>query len=306
MKVFYHIDNDGKCAGFWVYQMVTQDKYGKECIPINYDISFPFEKINPNEKVYIVDYSILPKEMDKLFEITPNIVWIDHHKTAIERYKDYNKPIRGVRYDGVAGCMLTFCYLHFMTQADEGEIKPFEKDMVKYAPLFTKLIADYDVWTFEYGDETRGFEKGFSLYPHEPTDRIWGDLFDQYLFTNDKSERDNLTKKIAKEGQLFIKYRKAMMKSYCKANGFEAMLENSYKVYAVNMAMISSDDFVIDNIDDYDLLVGFSCDGHQWRYSFRSAKENIDCAKIAERYGGGGHKGAAGCTTAHFLLTRID
>ena len=305
MKIFYHIDNDGKCAGFWVYQMVYPDQYRKECIPINYDVPFPFEKINKNEKVYIVDYSILPEEMDRLFEITSNVTWIDHHKSAIERYKDYDKEIRGVRYDGVAGCMLTFCYLHFMTQAGEGDIIPFELNMVQYAPLFTKLIADYDVWTFEYGDQTRGFEKGFSLYPHEPTDQIWGDLFDQYLFINDKSEKDNLTKKIAKEGHLLIKYRRAMMKSYCKANGFEAMLENSYKVYAVNMAMMSSDDFVIDNVDDYDLLVGFSCDGHQWRYSFRSAKEKIDCAKIAERYGGGGHKGAAGCNTKDFILKRI-
>ena len=305
MKIFYHIDNDGKCAGFWVYQMVYPDQYRKECIPINYDVPFPFEKINKNEKVYIVDYSILPEEMDRLFEITSNVTWIDHHKSAIERYKDYDKEIRGVRYDGVAGCMLTFCYLHFMTQAGEGDIIPFELNMVQYAPLFTKLIADYDVWTFEYGDQTRGFEKGFSLYPHEPTDQIWGDLFDQYLFINDKSEKDNLTKKIAKEGHLLIKYRRAMMKSYCKANGFEAMLENSYKVYAVNMAMMSSDDFVIDNVDDYDLLVGFSCDGHQWRYSFRSAKEKIDCAKIAERYGGGGHVGAAGCNTKDFILKRI-
>ena len=305
MKIFYHIDNDGKCAGFWVYQMVYPDQYRKECIPINYDVPFPFEKINKNERVYIVDYSILPEEMDRLFEITSNVTWIDHHKSAIERYKDYDKEIRGVRYDGVAGCMLTFCYLHFMTQAGEGDIIPFELNMVQYAPLFTKLIADYDVWTFEYGDQTRGFEKGFSLYPHEPTDQIWGDLFDQYLFINDKSEKDNLTKKIAKEGHLLIKYRRAMMKSYCKANGFEAMLENSYKVYAVNMAMMSSDDFVIDNVDDYDLLVGFSCDGHQWRYSFRSAKEKIDCAKIAERYGGGGHVGAAGCNTKDFILKRI-
>ena len=305
MKIFYHIDNDGKCAGFWVYQMVYPDQYRKECIPINYDVPFPFEKINKNEKVYIVDYSILPEEMDRLFEITSNVTWIDHHKSAIERYKDYDKEIRGVRYDGVAGCMLTFCYLHFMTQAGEGDIIPFELNMVQYAPLFTKLIADYDVWTFEYGDQTREFEKGFSLYPHEPTDQIWGDLFDQYLFINDKSEKDNLTKKIAKEGHLLIKYRRAMMKSYCKANGFEAMLENSYKVYAVNMAMMSSDDFVIDNVDDYDLLVGFSCDGHQWRYSFRSAKEKIDCAKIAERYGGGGHVGAAGCNTKDFILKRI-
>lgn len=299
MKVFYHIDNDGKCAGFWVHQMIRPDQYGKECIPINYDIPFPFEKINHDEKVYIVDYSILPEEMDQLLEITSDVVWIDHHKTAIERYKDYNKPIRGVRYDGVAGCMLTFCYLHFMTNVDGREILPFELDMVKYAPLFTKLIADYDVWTFEYGDQTREFEKGFSLYPHEPTDRIWTDLFDQFYFADGELGKNSLTRKIAENGRLLIKYRKSLMTAYCKSKGFEAML-NGHKCFAVNMAMMSSDDFIIDNSDEYDLFVGFSFNGKTWNYSLRSTK--IDCSEIAKKYGGGGHVGAAGCNTKDFIL----
>ena len=299
MKIFYHMDNDGKCAGFWVYQMVTLDQYGKECIPINYDISFPFEKINPNEKVYIVDYSIFPEEMDKLLGITPNVTWIDHHKTAIERYKDYDKEIRGIRYDGIAGCMLTYCYLTFMINVNENEVFPFEINMTKHAPLFTKYIADYDVWAFKYGDETRAFEKGLSLYSHDPEDQIWQTLFDQYLFGNDESGKNNLTKSIVEKGKLLIHYRKMQMKTYCKSKGFESMLDG-HKCFAVNMAMMSSDDFIIDNSDEYDLFVGFSFNGKTWNYSLRSTK--IDCSEIAKKYGGGGHVGAAGCNTKDFIL----
>lgn len=299
MKIFYHMDNDGKCAGFWVYQIVKPDQYGKECVPINYDIPFPFEKINPNEKVYIVDYSIFPEEMDKLLAITPNVTWIDHHKTAIERYKDYDKEIRGIRYDGIAGCMLTYCYLTFMTDSGDGNINSFELNMTEYAPMFTKLIADYDVWTFKYGDQTREFEKGFSLYPHEPTDRIWIDLFDQFCFADGELGKNSLTRKIAEDGRLLIKYRKSLMTTYCKAKGFEAML-NGHKCFAVNMAMMSSDDFIIDDPDKYDLFVGFSFNGKTWNYSLRSTK--IDCSEIAKKYGGGGHIGAAGCNTKEFIL----
>lgn len=304
MKIFYHIDNDGKCAGFWVYQMVKPDQYGKECIPINYDIPFPFEKVNPDEKVYIVDYSILPEEMDQLLEITSDVVWIDHHKTAIERYKDYDKPIRGVRYDGVAGCMLTFCYLHFMINVDGRETLPFELDMVKYAPLFTKLIADYDVWAFEYGDQTREFEKGFSLYPHEPTDQIWAGLFNQFFFTDDELGKNNLIKKIIEDGRLLIKYRKSLMTAYCKSKGFEATIDG-HKVFAINMAMLNSDDFIVDNPEDYDMFVGFSFNGETWNYSLRAAKDYVDCSEVAKKYGGGGHVGAAGCNTTDFILKRI-
>lgn len=75
-----------------------------------------------------------------------------------------------------------------------------------------------------------------------------------------------------------------------------------HKCFAVNMAMISSDDFVIDNVDDYDILVGFSFDGESWNYSLRSTK--IDCSKVAMKYGGGGHKGAAGFNNSNFVLRK--
>lgn len=112
MKVFYHSDNDGKCAGYWVKTLnKLTDNFTDEYIKINYGIEFPFDSIGKNEIVYIVDYSISPEEMDKLLEITSNVIWIDHHKSAIEKYKNYDKDVKGLRYEGIAGCMLTYCYL---------------------------------------------------------------------------------------------------------------------------------------------------------------------------------------------------
>ena len=301
MKVFYHIDNDGKCAGFWVKKLAWGDEYEKEFTPINYNIPFPFDKINKDEKVYIVDFSIKPEEMDKLLEITPNVTWIDHHKTAIEAYKDYDKEIRGIRYDGIAGCMLTFCYLDSMTDGGEGEIKPFTEDMVKRAPWFTKYIADYDVWTFIYEDDTRAFEKGFTLYPHEPTDEIWEKLCACEFSYNDTS----LVKEIIRRGKTIIAYRKSMMTEYCKHKGFEATLDG-HKVFAVNMAMLNSDDFIVDHPDDYEMFVGFSFDGATWNYSLRAVNDTIDCSEVAKKYGGGGHRGASGFNTTDFILQRTQ
>jgi len=34
--------------------------------------------------------------------------------------------------------------------------------------------------------------------------------------------------------------------------------------------------------------------GKKWSYSVYSTKPDIDCSAFAKRYGGGGHKGAAG------------
>lgn len=288
MKVFYHSDNDGKCAGYWVKTLnKLTDNYADEYIKINYGIDFPFESIGKDEIVYIVDYSISPEEMDRLLKITKNVVWIDHHKSAIEKFSNYDKEIAGLRYDGIAGCMLTFCYLTFLVNG----APEFNTDMVTAAPLFTRLIADYDVWTFEFGDKTKRFQKGFELYAHEPEDEIWNNLYNLHIVNQ-----------IINTGETIINYRKSMMSEYCKNKGFEAMFE-SYKCFAINMAMISSDDFVIDNIDDYDILIGFSYDGDNWNYSLRSTK--VDCAVLAMKYGGGGHKGAAGFSSPDFVLRKL-
>ena len=288
----YHIDNDGLCAGFWVNRLGKRDEYEDCFYVINYGIDFPFDKVHKNEVVYIVDYSISPEEMDKLLEITPNVIWIDHHKTAIEKYANYDKEIAGLRYDGIAGCMLTYIYLGCMCHCDTKEVtRDFDPEMAKSAPMFTKLIADYDVWTFEYGDLTRRFEKGLSLYDREPTSEIWERLESECTIDDIISKKESYIIHICDVGETIISYRRNLMKAICKSKGFETTI-GGYKCFAVNNAMMSSDDFVIDNVDDYDLLVGFSFNGELWNYSLRSNK--IDCALLAQKFGGGGHKGAAG------------
>lgn len=98
-------------------------------------------------------------------------------------------------------------------------------------------------------------------------------------------------------------YRYNIMKDYCEKKGFEATLDG-HKCYAVNMALMGTNDFVIPNVDDYDLLVSFSFDGKMWSYSLRS--EIIDCAELAAKFGGGGHKGAAGFNTKECVLEKGD
>lgn len=309
MICFYHSDNDGKCAGYWVDKCGLLDDYGKTFFKIDYGIDFPFDKIHENERVYIVDYSIPPEQMDKLLEITPNVVWIDHHVSAIEKYKDYDKDIPGLRYDGIAGCMLAYIYLQVMTRLDGTVDKEFSPDLAQSAPWFTKLIADYDVWTFEYGDDTRYFEKGFSLVPHEPQDEIWSTLLTEdslnksrFRGTSYENSYPDRIKLFIEDGKIITAYRHNLMKDYCEKKGFEANL-NGHKCYAVNMALMGTDDFVIDNVDDYELLVSFSFDGEMWAYSLRST--TLDCAELAAKYGGGGHKGAAGFTSKS-LVWEID
>ena len=183
MKCFYHNDADGKCAGFWVAHSAVMENLETpiEFVEMSYEKPFPMDTIKPNDRVYIVDYSISPDEMRKLLQITEDVTWIDHHKKAIEKYDGFEYNIRGLRYDGIAACMLTYCYLNQMTDHGFGEIKPFDISMTKDAPMFTKLIADWDVWKFDYGDDTRKFITAFNSYDFRPESEEWDRFFNTGL-----------------------------------------------------------------------------------------------------------------------------
>lgn len=290
MKCFYHNDADGKCAGFWVTLSagMTDRQYYKELddcnfVEMSYEKRFPIEIIRPNEMVYIVDYSISPDEMRELLKITKDVTWIDHHKTAIEKYADFEHDIRGVRYDGIAGCMLTYCYLHHMTERGAGTIKPFDVSMTEDAPMFTKLIADWDVWKFEYGDQTRNFITAFNAYDFNPTSVNWNRFFCDLEFSSESIMID--------EGRAMIKYRDGWAAGYLERFGFETEFEG-LKCFAVNLGNCNSEYFKSLPPGKYDAFMPFAFNGEKYTVSMYST--TVDISGICKKYGGGGHMKAAG------------
>lgn len=282
MKCFYHNDADGKCAGFWVRDRAYLEP-DIEFIEISYEKPFPMNTILPNEQIYIVDYSIMPNEMRELLKITKDVTWIDHHKTAIERYKDFEYDIRGIRYVGIAGCMLTYCYLTHMTNGGRGEIKPFDIQMTEDAPLFTKLIADWDVWKFNFGDVTRCFITAFNCGNFDPQSREW------LRFGSEKSRESHM----AREGSNMLKYREGWAKEYLKRFGFEVNFEG-LNCFAVNLGNCNSEYFESLPEGKYDAFMPFAYNGEKWTVSMYS--KTHDVSDICKKYGGGGHAQAAGFT----------
>ena len=294
MKCFYHNDADGKCAGFWVgTRAVYDDIYDiADFIEMSYEKSFPMETILSNECVYIVDYSISPDEMRELLKITADVTWIDLHKPAIEKYEGFEHDIRGVRYDGIAGCMLTYCYLHHMTDRGSGDIKPFDISMTEDAPLFTKLIADWDVWKFDNGDATRSFITSFNCYDFSPENSNW-DMF----FAQTNVAAHNL---MIDEGRAMIKYRDGWAKGYLERFGFEVEFEG-LKCFAVNLGNCNSEYFKSLPAGKYDAFMPFAFNGEKWTVSMYSTTKDVSV--VCRKHGGGGHMKAAGftCTELPFL-----
>ena len=293
MKCFYHNDADGRCSAFWVKYFL-----GKilkiEFISIDYLKPFPLNTIEGGEDVYIVDYSIDPAIMVKLFEKTTSITWIDHHITAIAKYEvlPYKDQIRGVRQDGVAACMLTYCYLRHMTTCGTGEIKPFESWMTEDAPMFTKLIADWDTWTMKYGDRTKQFITAFNAGDFEPNGKDWLDY------------PSLPTEKMIQAGKAMIKFRDGWARDYLSL-GFLTYFEG-YKCFALNLGHCNSEYFKSLQLGTYDIYIAFVFDGVQYSVSMYS--QVVDVSEIAKKHCGGGHKGAAGfvCTNLPFSRAKEE
>lgn len=261
---------DGKCAAAIVYNagFLCQDGITLETpkmIDIDYKDTFDLSKILPNEEIWIVDFSFKPEVMEELLKVTQNIIWIDHHKTAIE-YK-YSKELKGIRDNNFSGCELTWRYIH--------------QDIPM--PKIVEMLGRYDVWDFsKYGDDLNKLQTGIRLFNCNPESNNWAKLFNGGI--------DEIVP-LLEQGQIALKYRENQYASLIKAWSFWTEFEG-YKAICCNAGSVSSQLF--DSIkEDYDLMIPFVFDGKQWTVSLYT-KKDIDCSEIAKKYGGGGHFKAAG------------
>ena len=275
MKCFYHNDLDGRCAGAIVHKKARESGESCELFPIDYKDEFPFESIQKDELVYIVDFSLQkPGEFERLLEITDNVIWIDHHKTAIEKHGDLQ--VAGIRKDGAAGCVLTWHWLF-----------PGEK-----TPKAVELIGDYDVWTFKHGEDTKKFQAGMKLEDTHPQSRLWDTLL----------EWDARVPLIIEQGTAALRYREGHYKDLIEAISFFTEFEG-YKAVACNAPLSNS--MLFDSVEQsYDLMMPFYFDGNQWTVSVYTKRGDIDCSELAKKHGGGGHKQAAGFQCKELPFTR--
>lgn len=124
MKVFFHDDADGYASAAIIVKLIHQNDVVekdeiRDLIPIDYTVNFDEEwlpTIMKDELIYILDFSIPVESMIELLKITKNIVWIDHHKTTIDKYKDFEgvENIKGYRISDIEGVRVSGCLLSYM------------------------------------------------------------------------------------------------------------------------------------------------------------------------------------------------
>lgn len=291
MKCFHHDDADGLCAGYWVHKRfphMTREDF----IEIDYSYEDDWlAKFDKDEPIVIVDFSFEPDYMCRILEKTSRVIWIDHHISAINKYEKESmlNDIKGLRYNGIAGCILTWAYFFKMNDGRE----KFDPNMCKEAPWAAKYIADYDVWRFEFGDETRHFKLGLDTIDQKhPLDPIWEDL-----------NSIEILRKLIENGIICEKYRDNMAAYAIDNAGFEFKFDD-YTAFCLNNTTGNSDYFK--SLEkEYDLLCLFNFDGKKWNYSLYSNNPNVDCVSLVQKYFGpesGGHKFAAGGNSDKFIF----
>jgi oligoribonuclease NrnB/cAMP/cGMP phosphodiesterase (DHH superfamily) len=224
--------------------------------------------------------------MKKLLKITRNVIWIDHHVSAIEKLKGF-EMLEGRRRIGMSGCLLTYSWLH-------PEIEGITSDAIENnpsVPLAVLHVNDWDVWRHKMKD-TRAFITAFNACDYNLPSNLEG--LSALLTSN--IEVDNLIVK----GETMLSFRDTFAKGYRDKYGFETTIKG-YKAYALNIGNANSDYFG-SLINDYDLVITFCYNGDCFTISLYSVKDNVDCSTIASQYEyngikGGGHKGASGFRT---------
>ena len=289
MKCFYHNDQDGYCSGFIVSKYFS-DVDPEDFICVNYGSMSDEEilnKIFDNETIIIVDFSFSVELMTEVLKKTSNVIWIDHHKTAVERFENFPEQIKGIRDISKAGCELTYEY--------------FFSDYT--TPYYVKLIADYDTFKFNYKLDTKYYHLALTCY---------GDI--KPYDWNTWLELQNVNTKI-KEGEAIIKYKNGLSKRISPAYlSFKDIA--GYKVACLNNCMSGSDWFG-DIYNKISAVCSYFFDGKYWNYSFYASNDNptaADCPMLAEYVGKfnpngiishGGHLHAAGLRHIDYLLDRL-
>ncbi len=277
MKCFYHsADLDGHCSG-----AIVKHKFPDcELIGIDYGHPFPWEKItDPTEHVVMIDFSLQPfEDMVKLNGLC-RLVWIDHHKSAILDWEEFNRPIENAELrTEFAACELAW--------------KAYFPNLPM--PLAVHWLGRYDIWKHAETPGALEFQYGMRLHNTWPDNQeFWLHLFHD----NDYAEN------IRDDGTMLLDYERTQNEKFIQAYGFDVEFDG-LKCIAANRGMSNSLLFEsVWNHNKYDAMLMFAWKGGQFTVSLYTDKPGVDVSVICKARGGGGHKGAAGfqCKTLPFM-----
>ncbi len=212
------------------------------------------------KNVVILDFSFNNATTKKMIESAENLLVIDHHKSAVVELHD----IPNTRFDMTkSGAMLSWEFFH----------------PGKEHPKFIGYIEDRDLWKWEL-PYSKEFAAAFDMVPFE---------FEEF----EKFEDDSVFDDAVKRGSYILAYSKTVVKKVCekaqprKMDGKEVLVVNASHWMSEIGSRLAPD-------CDFALIWYWDHEAKHTKVSLRAFHDTVDVAEVSKKFGGGGHRKAAG------------
>lgn len=239
--------------------------------------------------VLIVDFSYKADVMRRMAAEAASIIVLDHHKSAASDLADWivedvagefwagDDPLKAVRHnDEFIGQPIAA--LFDMNRSGARMAWDFCHDTPP--PRLIELVEDRDLWRFAYGDDSRAAHMLLSVAPRNFSH--WAELLEMPADALDQGRA------------LLAYYNQLVAKFAARAHG---MWLDGHFILAANCPPEFASD-VGNELLKLHAHLPFAAtynDGKKARgISLRSTDERIDVSTIAAKFGGGGHRNAAG------------
>lgn len=275
--IYHSADFDG------VFCREIAKKFVPNAELIGWNFGDALVEIKEGSLVYILDLS-----PDCLTHLPPpgDLVWIDHHKTSIEKWPS---SIIGCRIDGVAACRLAWQWFKFEGLAKSIPTLQDYKDRKVIEPYSVRLAGEYDIWD-RRDPNAETFQYALRSCDPEP---VWKEIL------NETTEASRIVENMIIGGRLVQTYQKNNDKNLVTKKSYFVQWEG-LRFLVLNTGSFNSLTFAaLDKPETgHDALLGYMYNGRTWTVSLYHAKHrtDLDLSSIAVKYGGGGHRGACGFT----------
>lgn len=181
---FYHNDLSGLSAAAVVNLFVAVDEF----IEVDYDRSFPVNRVQEGDNVWIVDFHLeILVHLEDIFNQADKVFWIDHHEATQEPPREITKN-KLHYYCGASAC---------------GALRAWQVLTEKEPPEALLIIDSWDRRTHNDDPRVLNFVSGIRSLDMSPSSLVWKGLFLGY--GQGSEPRDNL-EDIITEGSIINRY----------------------------------------------------------------------------------------------------
>lgn len=279
----YHDPCPDGITAAWVFQKYMLDndqdfelvpgQYGEDGIRID-------EEILEDAMVYFLDFSTKkPEHLIEMASKARQVIMLDHHKTAVEMLEAMEVPSN--------------VEIEHMTMEDSGALITWNYFYPKEsAPLFVKYISDNDTWKHELPGVIE-FMAWFDLQEPKTTADIFNLVADFPKTSSDFAESAQY-----RRGKVALRFKKILIEQVMEL-AFESEI-SGMKVMKVNSGFIKINSTLGNMLALQHKMPAWvwyermGSEGPEIYNSLRSADDLPDVSEVASKFGGGGHRNAAG------------